>query len=67
VAQPEAPRFYLIHGGTQAQLGRGDIRTQIRRLWFVLSDLAAKKMAVSSLDMRFRDQLICRSAGSGWD
>jgi cell division protein FtsQ len=62
VAQPEAPLLYLTQGGAQVQLGRDDLYTQVRRLWIVLNDLAAKGVAINRLDLRFKDQLVCQPA-----
>jgi cell division protein FtsQ len=67
LTQPESPRLYLVPDGTEVRLGSEDLRTQIQRLWIVLGDLAAQEVAVSTMDLRFKDQLICRSAGKGWD
>jgi cell division protein FtsQ len=65
--QPESPCLYLVPGGTEIRLGGGDLHTQIQRLWIVLQDLAARDMTVSTIDARFKDQLVCRSAERGWD
>jgi cell division protein FtsQ len=61
VTHPEAVVLYLVQGGTQVRLGPGDLRTQLRRLWIVLSDLAAKGMSVECLDLRFKDQIVCQT------
>jgi len=60
--QPEAPVLYLVGDGAQVRLAPGDMRTQIQRLWIVLSDLAAHGIAVKNLDLRFKDQLVCQPA-----
>jgi cell division protein FtsQ len=67
LTQPESPRLYLVPGGTEVWLGGGDLRTQVQRLWFVLRDLTAKGIAVSTMDARFKEQVVCRSAEKGWD
>ena len=67
LSQPESPRLYLVSGGTEVRLGGGDLGTQIQRLWIVLRDLAARGAVVHTLDLRFKDQLVCRSTGTGWD
>jgi|GEM_PF-1137970 len=67
LSQPESPRLYLAPGGTEVRLGGGDLGTQIRRLWIVLRDLAAKGTVIQTMDLRFKDQLVCRSTGKGWD
>lgn len=66
LSQPESPCLYLAPNGTEVRLGGGDLRTQIQRLWIALRDLAALDAVVSTMDLRFKDQLICRSAGKGW-
>jgi len=67
LSQPESPRLYLVPGGTEVRLGGDDLGTQIQRLWIALRDLAARGSVVYSLDLRFKDQLVCRSTGTGWD
>lgn len=62
MAQPEAPMLYLVGDGAQVRLASGDVRTQIQRLWAVLSDLAVHGMAAKNLDLRFKDQLVCQPA-----
>jgi len=65
LSHPESPRLYLAPGGTEVRLGGGDLDTQIQRLWIVLRDLVAKEIIVRTLDLRFKDQLVCRSTGKG--
>lgn len=60
VAQPDAPLLYLVQGGAQVRLGSGDLHVKLRRLWIVLGDLATKGISVKSLDLRFKDQLVCQ-------
>ncbi len=67
LGQPESPRLYLAPNGSEVRLGSGDFGTQVQRLWIVLRDLAAKGVDVQTLDLRFRNQLVCRSTGKGWD
>ena len=66
LSQPESPCLYLSPNGTEVRLGGGDLHTQIQRLWIALRDLAAQEAVVNTLDLRFKDQLICRLAGKGW-
>lgn len=63
----ESPRLYLTPSGTEVLLGSGDPGAQIQRLWIVLRDLAVQGTAVHTMDLRFKDQLVCRSTGKGWD
>jgi cell division septal protein FtsQ len=65
--QLESPRLYLTAGGAEVRLGGVDLGTQIQRLWIVLRDLAAKEAVIYMLDLRFKDQLICRSTGKSRD
>jgi cell division protein FtsQ len=67
MAQPEAPMLYLVGDGAQVRLSSGDLRTQIQRLWVVLSDLAAHSMTAKNLDLRFKDQLVCQPATQAGD
>jgi cell division protein FtsQ len=60
VAHPETAMLYLVQSGMQVRLGSGDLDTQLQRLWVVLSDLAAKGMVTESLDLRFKDQVVCQ-------
>ncbi len=62
VARPEDPLLYLIPDGVQVRLGSGDLHAKLRRLWVVLGDLAARGISAKSLDIRFKDQLICQPA-----
>jgi cell division protein FtsQ len=62
VIRPETPLLFLSPGGSQVALGRGDLDTQVQRLWIVLSDLAARETIVKKLDLRFKDQVICQTA-----
>jgi len=62
VARPEDPLLYLIPDAVQVRLGSGDLHAKLRRLWVVLGDLAARGISVKSLDLRFKDQLICQPA-----
>jgi cell division protein FtsQ len=62
VARPEAPIIYFVRGGGMVRLGSGDLCVKLRRVWAVLGDLAAKGVKVKSLDLRFKDQVICQPA-----
>jgi hypothetical protein len=62
LSRPETPLLFLSPEGCQVKLGRGDLDTQIRRLWIVLSDLASRGTIVKKLDLRYKDQLICQTA-----
>jgi cell division protein FtsQ len=62
VARPEVPLLYLVQGGAQVRMGSGDLHAKFRRLWTVLGDLSAKGISVKSLDLRFKDQIICQPA-----
>jgi cell division protein FtsQ len=62
VARPEAPIIYFVRGAGMVRLGCGDLRVKLRRLWAVLGDLATKGIKVKSLDLRFKNQVICQPA-----
>ena len=62
VARPEAPIIYFVQGGGVVKLGSGDLCVKLQRLWTVLGDLATKGIKVKSLDLRFKDQVICQPA-----
>jgi len=60
VDHPETALLYLVQSGTQVKLGSRDLNTQLQRLWVVLSDLAARGISAESLDLRFKDQVVCQ-------
>jgi cell division protein FtsQ len=63
VSLPEAPLLYLVGGGAQVDLGSGNLRVKLRRLWTVLEDQAAQGISIQRLDLRFKNQVVCQPVG----
>ncbi len=61
VSRPEGPVLYLVDG-IEVRLGREDWEGRIGRLQGVLVQLRATGQTVSSIDLRFRDQVVLRTA-----
>jgi cell division protein FtsQ len=62
MSRAEGPVLYTVDG-IEVRLGRDDWETRLGRLLGVLAQLKASGEAVTSIDLRFRDQVVLKSAG----
>jgi len=62
VSRPEGPVLFTVDG-VEVRLGRDDWETRLPRLQGVLAQVASSGEAVSSIDLRFRDQVVLKPAG----
>jgi cell division protein FtsQ len=61
VSRPEGPVLYMVDG-VEVRLGRDDWEGRLGRLQRVAAQLRATNQAVASIDLRFRDQVVLRTA-----
>jgi cell division protein FtsQ len=61
VGRPEGPVLYLVDG-VEVRLGSEDWDGRLGRLGGVLAQLRASGQAVTSIDLRFRDQVVLKTA-----
>jgi cell division septal protein FtsQ len=61
VSRPEGPVLYMLDG-VEVRLGREDWDDRLGRLGGVLAQLRASGQRVTSIDLRFRDQVVLRTA-----
>jgi cell division protein FtsQ len=61
VSRPEGPVLYMVDG-VEVRLGRDDWEVRLGRLQRVAAQLRATNQAVTSIDLRFRDQVVLRTA-----
>lgn len=62
VSRPEGPVLYLLDG-VEVRLGSEDWDDRLGRLGGVLAQLRASGQGATSIDLRFRDQVVLRTAG----
>ncbi|HYB41108.1 MAG TPA: FtsQ-type POTRA domain-containing protein [Candidatus Methylomirabilis sp.] len=62
VSRREGPVLYTV-GGIEVRLGGEDWDARLGRLQGVLAQLAGSAEAVTSIDLRFRDQVVLKTAG----
>ena len=60
VSRPEGPVLYTMDG-VEVRLGKDDWEARIGRLQGVLAQLAASKETATSIDLRFRNQVVLRT------
>jgi cell division protein FtsQ len=61
VSRPEGPVLYMVDG-VEVRLGREDWDDRLGRLGGVLAQLRASGQRATSIDLRFRDQVVLRTA-----
>ena len=61
VSRPEGPVLYMVNG-VEVRLGREDWESRLGRLQRVAAQLRATNQSVTSIDLRFRDQVVLRTA-----
>ena len=61
VSRPEGPVLYMVNG-VEVRLGREDWGSRLGRLQRVVAQLRATNQSVTSIDLRFRDQVVLRTA-----
>src|SRR5207245_10139255 len=61
VSRPEGPVLYMLDG-VEVRLGREDWGSRLGRLQRVAAQLRATNQSVTSIDLRFRDQVVLRTA-----
>jgi len=61
VSRPEGPVLYMVDG-VEVRLGRDDWEGRLGRLQRVAAQLRATNQSVTSIDLRFRDQVVLRTA-----
>ena len=61
VSRPEGPVFYMLDG-VEVHIGSEDWEGRLGRLGGVLAQLRASGQTVTSIDLRFRDQVVLRTA-----
>ena len=61
VSRPEGPVLYMLDG-VEVRLGREDWDDRLGRLGGVLAQLRASGQRATSIDLRFRDQVVLRTA-----
>jgi cell division protein FtsQ len=61
VSRPEGPVLYTLDG-VEVRLGREDWDDRLERLGGVLAQLRASGQRATSIDLRFRDQVVLRTA-----
>ena len=61
VSRSEGPVLYTVDG-VEVRLGKDDWEARIGRLQGVLAQLGAAGEAVTSIDLRFRDQVVFKTA-----
>lgn len=61
VSRPEGPVLYMLDG-VEVRLGREDWDNRLERLGGVLAQLRASGQRATSIDLRFRDQVVLRTA-----
>jgi len=61
MSRPEGPVLYTVDG-VEVRLGQDDWEARIGRLQGVLAQLGASGETVSSIDLRFRDQVVLKTA-----
>jgi len=61
VSRPEGPVLYMLDG-VEVRLGREDWDDRLGRLGGVLAQLRASGQKATSIDLRFRDQVVLRTA-----
>jgi cell division protein FtsQ len=61
VSRPEGPVLYTLDG-VEVRLGKEDWEARLGRLLGVLAQLKASGEAVTSIDLRFRDQVVLKTA-----
>ena len=58
--------IYTVADGAEIRFGSGACNTiELSQLWAVLSDLRARGVTAETIDMRFRNQIVVRTAGGG--
>ncbi len=58
--------IYTVADGAEIRFGSGAYNSEaLSQLWAVLSDLRARGVTAEAIDMRFRNQIVVRTAGSG--
>lgn len=62
VGRAEGPVLYMVDG-VEVRLGAEDWEARLPRLQGVLAQVAASGQAVTSIDLRFRDQVVLKTAG----
>ncbi len=61
VSRPEGPVLYMLDG-VEVRLGSEDWDDRLGRLGGVLAQLRASGQRATSIDLRFRDQVVLRTA-----
>lgn len=61
VGRPEGPVLYTVNG-IEVRLGHDDWESRLGRLQGVLAQLTASGEAVTAVDLRFRDQIVLKTA-----
>jgi cell division protein FtsQ len=61
VSRPEGPVLYMLDG-VEVHIGSDDWEGRLGRLGGVLAQLRASGQTVTSIDLRFRDQVVLRTA-----
>jgi cell division protein FtsQ len=62
VSRPEGPVLYTVDG-VEVRIGQEDWEARLGRLLGVLAQLRSEGEGVTSIDLRFRDQVVLRTAG----
>jgi cell division protein FtsQ len=58
--------IYTVADGAEIRFGSGACdRMELSQLWAVLSDLRTRGVTAETIDMRFRSQIVVRTAGGG--
>jgi len=61
VSRPEGPVLYMLDG-VEVRIGNEDWEGRLGRLGGVLAQLRASGQSVTSIDLRFRDQVVLKTA-----
>jgi cell division septal protein FtsQ len=61
VSRPEGPVLYMLDG-VEVRIGSEDWEGRLGRLGGVLAQLRASGQIVTSIDLRFRDQVVLKTA-----
>jgi cell division protein FtsQ len=64
MSRREGPVLYTVDG-IEVRLGAEDWEERLARLEGVLAQVAARENAVSTIDLRFRDQVVLKRGGQG--
>ena len=62
VSRPEGPVLYTVEG-VEVRLGAEEWEARLPRLQGVLAQLASSGQSVTSIDLRFRDQVVLKTPG----